>query len=564
MSLSQSLYSAISGLINHQTKMDVIGNNLSNINTVGYKRGVMQFADVFSRTLRGGSAPGGNVGGTNPLQIGLGMQISSVSQDFGQGAMESTGRPSDLAIEGDGFFKLVNAGETRYSRDGAFTLGQSGEILNSFGFRLQGWMADATGAIDTGGPTTDLLIPLGELRIARATTESVFAGNLNASGATAVANTAVADNNNVQRSGELFLSDGVTPVGAGTQLQDVYSGGVALFPGLAANTTLTIAATKGNRSISTDITVSPTTTLTTLMASIRNALGIQTGDTAAGVSLVAGSGGGGVIRVVGNLGEFNEITGLSLTPAGGSTLNIFSQSAAANGESAVTTLGVYDSLGDVHMVTMTMTLISQNNTGSTWRWYADCADDSTPALGVGTGTVVFDSNGQFVSESNNLISIDLTNQGVATPLAIDPDFSIMTQFASADGSSVEARSQNGSPMGSLTAYSISDSGIISGLFSNGLRQDLGQVNVTRFANNNGLLRDAQNLFTAGANSGLAQDGVAYTAARGSILSGALETSNVDVAKEFTDMILTQRGFQANARTISTSDEMLVELMNITR
>jgi len=213
---------------------------------------------------------------------------------------------------------------------------------------------------------------------------------------------------------------------------------------------------------------------------------------------------------------------------------------------------------------MTMTLISQNNTGSTWRWYADCADDSTPALGVGTGTVVFDSNGQFVSESNNLISIDLTNQGVATPLAIDPDFSIMTQFASADGSSVEARSQNGSPMGSLTAYSISDSGIISGLFSNGLRQDLGQVNVTRFANNNGLLRDAQNLFTAGANSGLAQDGVAYTAARGSILSGALETSNVDVAKEFTDMILTQRGFQANARTISTSDEMLVELMNITR
>jgi flagellar hook protein FlgE len=169
MGLSQSLYSAISGLINHQTRLDAIGNNLANINTVGYKRSVLQFADIFSQTLRGGSGPSSNIGGINPIQIGLGMQVASVNQDFAQGAMEATGRTSDLAVEGNGFFKLVNAGETRYSRDGAFTLGQSGELQNSFGWYVQGWMANSAGTINNGGATTNLVIPLGELKVARAT-----------------------------------------------------------------------------------------------------------------------------------------------------------------------------------------------------------------------------------------------------------------------------------------------------------------------------------------------------------------------------------------------------------
>jgi flagellar hook protein FlgE len=568
MGLSQSLYSAISGLINHQTRLDAIGNNLANINTVGYKRSVLQFADIFSQTLRGGSGPSSNIGGINPIQIGLGMQVASVNQDFAQGAMEATGRTSDLAVEGNGFFKLVNAGETRYSRDGAFTLGQSGELQNSFGWYVQGWMANSAGTINNGGATTNLVIPLGELKVARATSTVDYTGNLNASGAVATANADwTTDTNNVLRSTELFLADGVTPATAANQLQDLYSGGVQLFPG-AAFSSITISAVKGGRNISATVAAAPNTQLSVLMTRINNALGIQ-GDAFSGVTFIDGSGAavppvGGVIRVAGNSGTLNEISNITLTPSSGPARSLFTQTADSNGESTVTTMAAYDSLGDVHMVTLTMALVSQTNSGSTWRWYADCTDDTTPALGVGSGTVTFDAYGQYLTKSANTINIDLGSQGVTTPLVVTPDFTLLTQFASATGSEVEARSQDGSPMGVLSAYSIDVDGVISGLFSNGLRRDLGQVCLTQFANNNGLVRDADNLFMIGANSGLPQDGAPMTASRGGIRSGALESSNVDIAKEFTDMIMTQRGYQANARTISTSDAMLVELMNITR
>jgi flagellar hook protein FlgE len=172
---------------------------------------------------------------------------------------------------------------------------------------------------------------------------------------------------------------------------------------------------------------------------------------------------------------------------------------------------------------------------------------------VGTGTVTFDSTGQFLSESGADINIALAGTGVATPLVVNPDFSLITQLASSTGSELNVRSQDGAPMGTLNSYAIGDDGTISGTFTNGLTQALGRINVTRFANNNGLLRDSENLFREGIDSGLAQDGEAMTGGRGLIRAGTLESSNVDMAEEFTDMIVTQRGFQANARTITTSD-----------
>ena len=567
MGLSQSLFSAISGLVNHQSRLDNIGNNLANINTTAYKRSVMNFADVLSQTIRAGSAPQGTFGGTNAIQIGLGMQIASVNQDFGQGGLQTTGKPSDVAIEGDGFFKMVFGNEVRYTRDGTFTLGQAGDLQNAFGYRVQGWMADDDGNIDVAAETENLYIELGERRLARATSNVVFSGNVNSAGDVATVNTAATnDSNNVLRSSELWLdAAGTIPATGASAISGIYVNGALLFSGLAAGDTVTIGAVKGNRNVSEDITVTAGTTLNTLMTSIQQALGIQTTEAFTGVSLLAGAGAGGgnVVRVAGNAGELNGISSLSLTH-NGSSQNIFTETAAANGESAVTTTAVYDSLGNAHMVTLTLALVNRTSTNSTWRWYADCQDDTDLNLAVGTGTVVFDTYGQFFSDSGATISIDLTNQGVNTALVFDPDFSLMTQFAVSTGSEVNVRSQDGSPMGTLTSYSIGDDGIISGLFSNGLLQDLGQLCVTRFANNNGLLRDAQSLFTTSPNSGLAQDGVALIDSRGAIRAGSLESSNVDIAKEFTDMIMTQRGFQANARTITTSDEMLVELINLTR
>jgi flagellar hook protein FlgE len=154
--------------------------------------------------------------------------------------------------------------------------------------------------------------------------------------------------------------------------------------------------------------------------------------------------------------------------------------------------------------------------------------------------------------------------GVATQLVVNPDFELLTQFADSLGSEINVRSQDGAPMGVMTSYAIGENGVVTGLFTNGLSENIGQICITKFANPNGLLRDAANLFSAAQNSGLAQDGVAAGSGRGYVRAGALESSNVDIAKEFTDMIVTQRGFQANARTITTSDQMLQELINLTR
>jgi flagellar hook protein FlgE len=162
------------------------------------------------------------------------------------------------------------------------------------------------------------------------------------------------------------------------------------------------------------------------------------------------------------------------------------------------------------------------------------------------------------------VSIDLLLHGVSTALVVNPDFSSLTQFASQQGSELNVSSQDGAPMGTLTSYSIAENGVVTGLYSNGLTEDLAKICVTRFANNNGLMSDGGNQYTTGPNSGLAQDGEAQASGRGSIRAGTLESSNVDMAKEFTDLIVTQRGFQANARTITTSDTMLQELINLIR
>ena len=573
MSLSQSLFTAISGLINHQTRLDTVGNNLANINTVGYKRSVLRFQDILSQTIRGGSAPNGNWGGTNPLQIGLGMQVASSGQDFGQGGLEMTGRLTDLAIEGDGFFKVTCPDKVRYTRDGSFTLGQDGDLVTANGFRVQGWMADANGAIDTTLNTTDIIIPLGERRLARQTSNVDYTGNLNAAGSVATTNTALSDNNNVSLSDGLREISSGNAAGGGTLLSDLMyddaGAWTTLFAAPAASgDTITINALKGSRTVSATIAYDATTTLNDLTTAMNSIFGIQAIDPQAGITLEAQAGppASNAIKVVGNLGTLNGLTDIVLRH-GTSAVSMFSEVAAANGESAATSTIVYDSLGSPHVVTLTLALVARTNTDSTWRWYADCDDDTSNNgldLAVGTGTVTFDSGGQFFSESTDNITIDLVNQGVATALVVDPDFSVLTQFANASGSELNVRSQDGVPMGVLTSFSIGENGVVSGLYSNGLNEDLAQLCITRFANNNGLERDAESMYKAGRNSGLAQDGVALASGRGAIREGTLESSNVDMAQEFTDMIVTQRGFQANARTISTSDEMLVELINLTR
>ena len=173
----RSLFSAISGLQAHQTKMDVVGNNIANVNTVGFKSSNTVFEDTLSQLLRNGSAPTGSTAGTNPAQVGLGVKVGEVTTNFSQGSTQSTGRSTDFMISGDGFFVTAAGNEKLYTRAGSFDVDATGRLVTPDGGILQGWTA-VNGAVNTNGPVGDLQIPFGQMLPPKATTDGAVTGNL--------------------------------------------------------------------------------------------------------------------------------------------------------------------------------------------------------------------------------------------------------------------------------------------------------------------------------------------------------------------------------------------------
>lgn len=645
MALIRTLNTAVSGLRNHQVRIDTIGNNIANVNTTAFKASRTAFQSQFFQTLTFGSAAAGNLGGVNPQQVGLGLDLASISEDFGQGAMETTGVASDLAVEGDGFFILNNnAGTPVYTRDGSFRRNITNELVSpATGFKVQGWNANASFVIATGGATTTVLAPVGTMAIANQTTSATMVGNLSPKGV-------IAYNGTVTRSPQFYT--GVVEAAGGTLMTalSLVAAGPAMF---AAGDTITVAAKKGGRSLPTgSFAVTAATTLTDFTTFMDQMLGLNSaagtfgfnrlggsavstataatpmtvtdaaasyitagvavGDTirfttgtAAGTSAVVTAVAAttltvaawgttpvvgdkysvhspvgitvktdGVVtpdytfQIAGNVGTQNAVTDMVFTRvSGGSSTTPFTmtQTAAADGESAHASFTVYDSLGIGHIVEMTFTEELQSSAQTIWRYYADAADDSDIDLVVGTGTVTFNTAGAYSATAplTNQVSLDLSAMGVVTPLVLSLDLTKMT-FLGDGPSDVNLLSQDGFAMGVLNSYSVGQDGVVTGSFSNGLTRSIAQVALARFANNNGLVSQGKNLYAIGTNSGPAQVGVAGSSGRGLIRGGALEEANVELSKEFTDLITTQRGFQANARVISVADDMLNELVNLRR
>ncbi len=644
MALIRALNNAISGLKNFQNKIDVIGNNIANVNTTAFKASRTMFQSQFSQTLSLGSSASGNLGGVNPQQVGLGMMIGAISQDFGQGSLETTGIASDLAIEGDGFFILNDSeGTPLYTRDGSFRRSISNELVSpATGFKVQGWNADASFNISTGGALTTISLQVGSQAIAAATTTANFVGNLNPEGDLA--------NNGTVTGHSLFLAAGGPAVGASLLTAvSATSGGTALF---VAGDTIRIDAQKGGRSLpqgnyvvnaastvndymafldqvfglnsasgtfgfnrlgtTTPEATATAATATSITDTSRNftTLGVAVGDiirlttgtlagTLATVTAVAANtltvGGGfsgsgtpavgdqftvhkpvgvdidaaGLVQVTGNVGTLNAITDIVAVkvPVSGSNTTPFSftQTTTADGSSAHSSWTMYDSVGGNHVVEVNMVMELRTSTTTTWRYYADANDDTDVDLVVGTGTATFDTDGQFSSTSplTNQLSVDFASMGVDTPQVMSLDFSKMTMLG--DGvSDFNLESQDGFQRGVLDTFSVGQDGVVTGYFSNGLTRDIAQVALARFSNNNGLVSQGQNLYGIGTNSGPAQIGAAGVGSRGLIRGGTLEEANVDLSREFTDLIVTQRGFQANARVITTADDMLQELVNLKR
>lgn len=557
MGVTTALSNGISGLLALGDALNVIGDNLANVNTTGFKASLTEFETVFSQTISGGSGPSAELFGTNPSQLGLGVTTATIRRNFSQGPLASTGNPNDLAILGRGFFILGDAvgGDLSYTRDGSFAPAEDGTISDpATGLAVLGFTA-VDGAINVSGTPAPIVIPAG-LSTAQATENAFFNGNLDASGDIAV------DGNT--NTGPALEAGGGAAAGAGTLLTALeFPTGTNL--GLAVGDVLTLNADKGTGSITPQtFTVVAGSTLGDLATFMQTSLGLVNGTVT-----ISGT---GELVVTSDVGTDNLITDITLSSDGaGATAfnNLFdplvggpftTTTATQPGESfTVSGLTVFDTLGNT--VPLTVTFVRTAPLEVTY--FAE----SPFGQAVGNGTITYDANGQFVSAVSStggtaVATIPRTGTGAADPLIVNLDFS-QTSFL-AGASNLALNTQDGFPLGDLEDIFVGIDGTITGRFTNGLTQLLGQFAIATFNNPNGLVSVGENRFVVSANSGDAQVGVATVGGRGSIASGFLEGSNTDLAREFTNTIVVQRGFQANARTITTADTLLQELINLIR
>jgi flagellar hook protein FlgE len=714
------MFSGVSGLQAHQTKLDVIGNNIANVNTIGFKAGSVTFEDQLSQTLRASAGPGINTGGSNPAQVGLGVQLGAIDTLQTQGNLQTTGKNTDLAIQGNGFFMVGNGNNVNYTRDGSFDLDGSGQLVNpANGNKLLGYLADASGNIDTTQQITSdstLKIPIGTLTSVKQSTSATFEGNLDASsalqsttatltgpldvsqtpptlnstvydslgnahtlqvqfqnpvagplapgpgvpaGATqqwtlsvSLDGTAVSPSPTLYAVGGKFIftdkGNPATGIGSKLQLNGVGSSGAPDFPlqvdfsGLSDQSNVTASANGQNSPsniVSTEMTLAGnlnmdggvqninstvytaagvaealTTTLTPVAGGVgatppapagatvsydvkivNNTTGQTLYDSSVGanneskayyIPPSATTTGGFVLsqQSSGNvLGSTIDLTGTSQDDQGLqvvagmpltvdlSKLTTTTVASAADGQTGAaptwaTSLTVYDSLGIGHQLNFNYTRAlvgtgAPTGAASRWEW---TASENGQVIGSSTQTgnepLFFDANGALLDTKAQTVTVTPTNGASTFPVSVD----FSTLSGRSGTSSVTAITQDGYAVGTLQTFSINEQGLITGIFSNGQSRSLGQIAMATFSNPAGLQKLGDNLYSQGNNSGLAQVGLPNTAGRGNINTGFLEMSNVDLSTEFTDLIVTQRGFQANTKIISTVDQMLQDVINLMR
>ena len=488
--MMRSLYSGVSGLKNHQTRMDVVGNNISNVNTTGFKSSRVTFSDTLSQTLSGASAPTENRGGTNPKQIGLGSATSAIDTLFTDGSVQSTGVNTDLCLSGNGLFIVKDGNLSYYTRNGNFKFDKEGYYVNSDGLKVQGWSATTPGdAINTNGQPSEICIPAGKTMAASATTKATFSSNLNAA--------------------EPMIKS------------------------------ITITTEDGK-----------TTTIDT------NGETFKVGETYNPA-----------------VGTASKIASLTLNMTDGTNTTETEGSFTVGYSKPKTTIAtVYDSLGNSHNVVIYMTKTGADNNGSKWQMSLADVDKnngtSTATLKDSNGKdiklkmpkteVKFNVNGGYDTGSGTT-TLTLTNGAVDTQ-TVALDFTALTQYA---GSSTAFATTDGNAAGTLKSVSIDSNGVITGTYTNGLNVQEAQVAIAQFNNASGLTKTGNSLYTESNNSGTPNIGTISDLGC-TVTPSSLEMSNVDMASELTDMIVTQRGYQSNSKIITVSDELLETLINMKR
>ncbi len=586
MASTTSLFTGLSGLVANSRRLDVIGNNISNVNTTAFKSTRMAFSPSFSRSFSLGSSPGATTGGSNPSQIGLGVTVASTQRNFNNGPIGGTGVATDVAIEGDGFFIVDSAGAQNYTRAGNFLRNPQNDMVTQTGARVLGYAVNEQFNIEDGN-LAPISIPIGTLTVAEATRSVNFNGNLNAGGAIATTGTVL--------EGRAWFTDAALtiPVTAATDITttDIYmsdglGGSLLAFDSTANPKMITFNNfEKGGKSIeATTFAFNGTavagaqgfgTTLGDLADFMEDILGLDNTNVGANSNL-GGSvtiNAGGQLVITGNEGTAQSIgpDSVSITVSGaGSGLAQplqLNRTAEADGESVRTSFIVYDSLGTA--VTIDLTFVLQATTisgGTTWQLVAESDDTAAMNRIVGLAEVTFDNAGRFESASNQTLTL-IRDNGAVSPMQLTLDLDSETYGVSSladQGSALAAVFQDGSPIGTLSNFSIGEDGRISGSFTNGLTRTIGQIAIAKFTNPEGLVDLGDNLFGSGPNSGTAFVTRPREFGTGRLVGSALEQSNVDLSQEFINMILASTGYSAASRVITTTDELITQLLALGR
>ena len=536
MALLKSMNSGVSGLNAFQKKMDVIGNNIANVETIGFKSSRVTFSQLMSKNEARSGA--GSAAPQLTDQIGLGVRVGSIDRDFSQGALQSTGMNTDLAIEGDGFFVVNNNGQNYYSRAGNFSFNKDGFLVSGDGNMIQGFMADANGNVNTG-TLEDLRVDFEGTVPPKRTEVVTVGGNLNSTTSTY---------RTLQSQSSLKVSG--SSAQASALLNDLDQTSAQFVNG--DTLTLDIILPDGTAPVN-PITFTYGVDGTTVedMVNVYNA---QLNPLDVSMSLVDG-----VVNIKSTvMGETElAVQGLDIVGAGSLNFPIFNTINEGSTGSHTISTTVFDTLGNQHSLIVRIIQEAED----TWTYEASFLDGETITSGK-TGSLDF-LNGDVV-QSNFEITYESSN-GTSNTITIglgDPQEGIsFNQYGGT--TTLKALSQDGYGQGKLIDVGISGDGMLEGVYDNGNTVPIAFLALADVQNVNGLEQVTGGLFKASSAAGEIITGFANEMGS-SVAAGFLETSNVDLAREFTEMITSQRAYQSNARVITTSDEMLVEAVNLKR
>ena len=672
-----SLFIGLSGIQVHQTRTNVVADNLANINTTGFKSRRANFQDMLAQTFREATGPEAGVSGTNPTQVGTGVRIKSIDTNFAQGSIQATGRQTDLAIEGDGFFILGSGANRFYTRDGAFAFDALGRLINpNNGMTVQGNVADATGNFGATTGLVNVQVDLNQEIPGVSTSRVNLSGNIDPGPVsslttgtefynTSVLTAAAPPTSTAAEKVEILIntSEGL--------ISGIISMPVATYSDVTKYVDALNAAIAGNERLAGNVIaqVDPTTSTSVQLRTTFGGTDVQLGmaDLSATGAAVASLGftgagtppssiagkpnvqagavstvavkadilndlaqvgsflsSGDLLRFSGTRSDGTTYTGtFTFDPGGAGATNTALQDftnvvAAAFGDNVDAAASGLDATGKIRLVdtdgntvtgwTINITLedadtghssgligasgLSQHKISTTVfdsqgrshtmnvtlsetpvanRWTYNVSIDNQPPAKAGSGTAVFDEDGSvrsFVPVEGEGTFLEFTPDGGVLPMQVDftgisvADRGIngLTQFAAP--STADVVDQNGRSSGRLDNLFIRTDGVIEGRFTNGETLALARVNLANFDNPGGLRRVGGNLYSETENTGSPLVEIATKTIESQIVAEAVELSNVDLAQELVDLIISQRGFQANARVVTTTDQILAETVNL--